>query len=149
MRNLGDYQISAYLPKIYTPHQKSRYQNGDKKQVPYRQPAHFQRHVAKLSCPCEVTHGSFTPWILYADKLVFFLIYRVFLLLLGQWNIGAYSEVSIRLEQTQRINRNLWDLEDVCTEHICLFVIIALFIDHVSRIASPFSSYNNWNPNEF
>ena len=61
MRSLGDYQSITYLPQIHTPHQNSRHQNGDKKQVPYRQPTRIRRHVAKLSRPCDMTHGSFTP----------------------------------------------------------------------------------------
>ena len=40
----------------------------------------------------------------------------------------TYSEVSVRLEQAQRINRSLWNLEDICTEHICLIEIIGIFI---------------------
>jgi hypothetical protein len=36
--------------------------------------------------------------------------------------------VGIQLERTQGINRNLWNLEDVSTEHIGLFEIIVIFI---------------------
>lgn len=61
-------------------------------------------------------------------KLVFLIITEFFLLLLGQRNVGTYSEASIRLEQTRRINKHLRNLEDVCTEHICVIKMIGIFI---------------------